>query len=149
MRRITLAVALCLAGTAHCQTLYRCVHGGIDSYQQSPCPPSSRTVSATEVAPEAPPTDVERRRRLDKAEQDRAESAFLSHQAGTDQASVSRRSASHRLPRRQTSGRSRDGDSCEAARIASNAARKALGLGRTYNDLQRLDESVRAACSRG
>ena len=146
MRTITLAAALCLAGTAHCQTLYRCAHGGIDSYQQSPCPPSSRTVSATEVAPETPPTDVERRRRRDKAEQDRAESAFLSHQAGTDDTGTVRRSTGYRSTRRGVSSR-RDG--CQAAKDARTAVRSAMGLDRTFELLKRLDDSVREACSHG
>lgn len=146
MRRITLAAALCLAGTAHCQMLYRCAHAGIDSYQQSPCPPGSRMVSAFPASPEPPPTDAERRLRVERAEQDRAESAFLSHQAGTDLASVRQRSAaSYRSPRRRTSA-ANHGDTCRVAKEARAAARQALGLSRTYDALRRLDEGVRSAC---
>jgi hypothetical protein len=142
---MTFAAMLCLSGMAHAQTLYRCSRGSIHSYQQTACPPSWKTLGTMQVAPEPPPTALEQRQRVEKAEQDRAESAFLSHQAGMD-VSVSRRYPARRA---RTSGRLRNDDTCQTAVAASSAARKAIGWRRTYEDLQRLDQDTREACSRG
>ena len=145
MPRMTFVVVLlCLAGGAPAQTLYHCRTHGVSSYQQSPCPASSRMVSSMQTIPEPVPTESQRRMRAEQAVQDRAESAFLSHSAGTDAgtANGSKRAhaATHRLPQRSA---------CQDARATRTAALEVVGLKRTYDMLQRLDQTVADACRHG
>jgi hypothetical protein len=142
-RMMFVVMLLCEAGAAHAQTLYHCRAHGVSSYQQSPCPSSSRTVSSIETNPEPAPTESQRRAQVAQAEQDRAESAFLSHSAGTDS-----RPANNRSAVRRTSWRSPQRSACQEARAARSASLKAVGLNRTYDMLRNLDESVTEACKR-
>ena len=137
-------VLLCLGGMARAQTLYHCRSHGVSSYQQSPCPASSRMVGSMETVPEPAPSDSQRRARIEQAEQDRAESAFLSHSAGTDYGSQQIRSRARRV-----SVRPPQRNACQDARTAQSTALKALGLKRTYGELQSLDQAVAAACRHG
>ena len=143
-RMALVSILLSVAGMAQAQTLYRCRAHGVDSYQQSPCPGFSRMVGSIETVPEPEPTEMQRRARIEQAEQDRAESAFLSHSAGTDRgAAISRnpvRGTSRHLPQRRP---------CQEARATRNASLKAVGLNRTYDLLRNLDESVSEACRHG
>lgn len=142
-RTMLVFVLLCLGGMAHARTLYHCRAHGISSYQQSPCPSSSRLVDSMETVPEAAPSESQRRDRMEQVEEDRAESAFLSRSAGTDFRSTTVRSA------RSAAGRQPQRNACQEARTARNAALKALGLKRTYDMLQSLDQSVANACRHG
>lgn len=142
-RKTFVVVLLCLTGVAQAQTLYHCRAHGISSYQQSPCPASARMVSSIETTPEPAPTESQQRARVKQAEQDRAESAFLSHSAGTDYRSTTERSA------RSAVGRKPQRNACQEARTAKSAALKVLGLKRTYDRLQSLDQSVADACRHG
>lgn len=142
MPRMTFVVVLlCLTGVSHAQTLYHCRAQGISSYQQSPCPASARMVSSIETIPEAAPTESQQRARVQQAEQGRAESAFLSHSAGTDTGAVNRPQRARKVTRRVRSA-------CQEARSARNAALEAAGLNRTYDLLHNLDQSVAVACRR-
>lgn len=144
MPRTTLVVMLlCVAGVARAQTLYHCRAHGVDSYQQAPCPASSRMVNAIETIPEPPPTEIQRRARVEQAVQDRAESAYLSHSAGTD-----RGPSNDRNPARRPSRRSPQRNACQDARAARKASLEAVGLDRTYDMLHNLDQSVSQACRR-
>ena len=143
-RPVFVFVLLCLGGMAHAQTLYHCRAHGVSSYQQSPCPASSRLVDSMQTVPEAAPSESQRRARIEQAEQDRAESAFLSHSAGTDYGATTSRSRT-----RSVSGRTTPRNACQEARTAKAAALKALGLNRSYDMLRSLDQSVANACLRG
>jgi hypothetical protein len=147
MRRILLASLLCVWGPGHTQTLYRCFAHGVDSFQQSPCPASAKTISAIEVSPEPVPTDAQRRERARKAEQDRSESEFLSRMAGTDRLGLASRSPGGRRTA-HVSGITARSDACQTARAARDMARRALGLNRTIDSLRQLDQGVAVACGR-
>ena len=142
-RKKLVVVLLCLTGVAQAQTLYHCRAHDVSSYQQSPCPASSRMVRSIETIPEPAPTESQQRAHIQQAEQDRAESAFLSHSAGTDAGSANRpqrpRKVTRRVPQRSA---------CQEARTARNAALEAAGLNRTYDMLHNLDQSVAEACRR-
>jgi hypothetical protein len=137
-----MVVVLLLAGAADAQTLYKCVSKEMVSYQQTPCPPSARTVRSIQTAPEPPPTATQLAEQRRKAQQDRAESAFLSHLAGTDQprsARVSPRRIAARDPRKSA---------CDAAKKSREHTLRAVGLDRSLDLLRRLDDEVAEACLR-
>jgi len=151
MRRI--AIATCIAatfqlGAADAQTLYKCASRTGNSYQQSPCAAASRLVESMVTMPEPGPSAAQLAERARKAEEDRAESAYLSHLAGTDQIAMS-----YRTPRyaRSTArvGRGSRNDDCRLARATRKATLQAVGLNRTYDLLRRLDDEVSKACGRG
>lgn len=150
MRGIVFAICIAAAWqptAAHAQTLYKCAAKSGNSYQQSSCPGTARTLATIDVAPEPPPTATQLAQRARKAEQDRAESAFLSHLAGTDQPpaiyrTTRARTSSSRLPRRSTAS------GCALAKVTRKAALQAVGLDRTYDLLRRLDEEVARTCNR-
>jgi hypothetical protein len=141
---VFVSVLLCLGGMARAQTLYHCRAQGVSSYQQSPCPASSRMVGSVETAPEHAPSESQRRARIERAEEDRAESAFLSHSAGTDNGTTKSPGRKGRV-----SGRTSQRNACQEARTAKSTALKALGLKRSYDVLQSLDRSVADACRHG
>ena len=142
-RMVFVLVLLCLGGMARAQTLYHCRAHGVSSYHQSPCPASARMVDSIQTVPEPAPTESQRRARIEQAAQDRAESAFLSHSAGTDYRPTTPRST------RNLAGHPLRRNACQDARTAKSAALKALGLNRTYDILQSLDQSVANACRHG
>lgn len=151
MRRIVAIACIAAAfqpAAANAQTLYKCASRTGNSYQQSPCAPSTRTVESMVTAPEPPPSAAELAQRQRKAEQDRAESAFLSHLAGTDQMPMSYRTGRYPGSRRVTRRDSRN-DDCKLAKAARKAALQSVGMSRTYDLLRRLDEQVSTACAQG
>jgi uncharacterized protein DUF4124 len=143
MRRIVLTIALSCVPMAYAQTLYQCADGNGNRYQQTPCTGSVRLVRTLETSPEPPPTRQELEQRASKAAQDRAESAFLSHLAGTDDESMryvrgdrsSRRRSVSRLP-----------DACDRARARRMHRLADLTLDRSVDLFRRLDAAVAAAC---
>jgi len=151
MRRIV--IAACVAAglqlsPAHAQSLYKCASRAGNSYQQSPCAASSKTVETMVTVPDPQPTATQLAERARKAEQDRAESAFLSHLAGTDQVPVSYRAPRYgRSMARST--RSPRSDGCQLAKSTRKATLETVGLSRTYDLLRRLDDEVNHACGRG
>lgn len=153
MRRIAIAAALLLASAADAQTLYKCVSGHSTSYQQEPCPRTARMIRSIETVPEPPPTAAQLAEQARKAERDRAESAFLSHLAGTDQMRTAYRSSGHRFSGYRSSGRAwaqRDPqqDGCNAAKATRGNVLRAVGLSRTVDLLRKLDDDVAEACKR-
>jgi hypothetical protein len=153
MRRIAFACAVALQfhSAADAQTLYKCVARASVSYQQTPCPTATRTVRTIETTPERPPTAAERAARDRKARQDRAESAFLSHVAGTDRLAVIERGcASRGVPTRALRRRARNhignGTACEAAKANRERTLRRVGFERNIDLLRRLDAEVAEAC---
>jgi hypothetical protein len=143
MRRIAFVVFVStLAGAAHAGTIYKCVSRAGVSYQQAPCPASTRTARTIEATPEPSPTAADLAEREKKAQRDRAESAYLSHLAGTDQ----------RAAYRGTARRRGDADQGQAACRSAEANRdrtlQRVGLKRTFDLLRKLDEQVAQACRR-
>ena len=153
MRRIATAACMFAAfqfGAADAQTLYKCASRTGNSYQQSPCAASSRLVESMVTVPEPRPTAAQLAEHARKAEQDRAESAFLSHLAGTDQIPMPYRAPRY-ASRSTARGRrsSHDGDRCRLAKATRKTTMQAVGLGRTYDLLRRLDAEVSEACAHG
>jgi hypothetical protein len=146
MRRIAMVVALLLAGAAHGQTLYKCVSRDLTSYQQTPCPRSARTVRSIHTVPEPPPTSAERVQQRQKAQDDRAESAFLSHLAGTDQWGSRRTSVNRSAGRRTRHDRFKD--ACDTATKHRERTLHKVGLDRGLDLSRRLDDEVAEACRR-
>ena len=146
MRWIAMVVMLLLAGAGHGQTLYKCVSRDLTSYQQTPCPLSARTISSIQTVPEPPPTPAQRAERRLKAHEDRAESAFLSHLAGTDEPPFIGASAYRRASRVATRGKQTS--ACNTAKKSRERTLRAVGLNRNLDLLRRLDDNVAEACQR-
>lgn len=142
MRRIAVVtIALSCVSIGHAQTLYQCAGHDGNSYQQTPCAASVHLVRTLETLPEPPPSREQLEARDRKAAQDRAESAFLSHLAGTDMVSYVR---SNRTRSRLTSGG--HPDRCGRAKTIRAQRLADISLGRTVDLLRRLDADVAAAC---
>lgn len=151
MRRIATAACIAAAsmasGALQAQALYICASSTGHSYQQTACGPSSRLVGTLVTTPEPPPTAAALAERASRAQEDRAESAFLSHLAGTDQLLVARRSATrHGRPSRARSDHRED--ACRSARADRTRVLRTVGLGRTIDLLRSLDAAVWTACNR-
>lgn len=137
-RLLMLALALCADVSA--QTVHKCVgRDGAASYQSRPCAKDAREVRSYEAAPEPPPSAEQLRALEQRRARERAESAFLSHRAGTDRSVIERA----RLVRERPA---RSAGACEAAKSARQQTLDAVGLKRNYELLSRLDANVRAAC---
>ncbi|GAA5074124.1 DUF4124 domain-containing protein [Lysobacter panacisoli] len=129
---------LCASAQAH--VVHKCVAPGATvSYQDTPCPEGEREHGSWDAMPEPPPSAEELRAQEERRRSGREESEFFSRRAGTSGTGVAR-FAPQRAPR--TSGAS----SCDAAKAKRQRRLDAVGLKRTYELLQKLDEEVRAAC---
>lgn len=152
MRRIAFAfacaVALQLASAADAQTLYKCIVRASVSYQQTPCPTAARTVRTIETTPEPRPTAAELATWDRKARQDRAESTFLAHMAGTDRLAASSQGSSSGRSRRQGSNHGQIDSACQGAKSKREHTLQRVGLDRTVALLRQLDEDVAEACAR-
>jgi hypothetical protein len=144
MRRTALTIMLA-AGNLHAQTLYECAGRTGHAYQQTPCTKTMRQVRTMETIPEPAPTPAQRAERAQRLAQDRAESAFLSHLAGTDRGPSGVNFRNARSGRRETA-RSEDRDECSAAKASRKRVLRAVGLDRTMELLSRLDAEVAEAC---
>jgi hypothetical protein len=145
-------VAASGTGTLQAQALYICATSTGNSYQQVPCGGSERLVRSLVTSPEAPPSAAVLAQRSKEAEEDRAESAFLSRRAGTDQANAprgDRRTAVARARRHASASREylQAADACRTARADRGRVLQAVGLERTIELMRRLDAAVWAACS--
>lgn len=127
MKRLLVLLVLCLCpGLASAGTLYRCVgSGGQVSYLATPCAAGQRMDRNIEFAPEPDSKPM----------------------------ATSRRQGSGSAPRRSKSTSRRGGsgsrpsvDACQQAKAKREQQLERLGLKRTFADLSRLDEPVRAAC---
>lgn len=140
MRHIFL-MALLLASSLHAQTLYKCVSkSGGTSFQQQPCPAKSRVARTIYTQPVPPMTAVQLRQLKRKKQQDRAESAYLSHLAGTDVAPAPLRWSNSTYSETRASR-------CAAAKAFRDQQERQLGLKRNYDILRALQQPVNAACN--
>ncbi len=140
---VLLAIALSCSFAADAQTLYQCAGPDGNSYQQEPCTASRRMVRAIQITPEPTPTPQQLAQRARKAAEDRAESQFLSHLAGTDQLwGYSTRSG--RSPRRRSGAGLPD--PCSRAMTGREHRLALAGLDRNVDLLRRLDADVDIAC---
>jgi hypothetical protein len=145
-------VAASGTGALQAQALYICVSSTGNSYQQVPCGPSARLVRSLVTSPEPPPTAAMLAQRSQKAEQDRAESAFLAHRAGTDRISLQAQSGARfpSIPRARRYAVRNDpeaADGCRTARADRKRVLQEVGLARTIELMRRLDATVWEACS--
>jgi len=145
---VTCIAAVFQLGAAQSQTLYKCASRTGNSYQQSPCGASSRMLESMVTVPEPPPSAAQLAEQARKAEQDRAESAFLSHLAGTDQLSMPYRASRYRRASSAPARRDAHGDDCGLAKATRKSTLQAVGSSRTYELLRRLDDEVAKACVR-
>ena len=150
MRQIAFAgaVVLLFASAADAKTLYKCMSRVGVSYQQTPCLPAARTVLTIETAPEPAPTAAELTQRDRKARQDRAESEFLSHLAGTDRLATVQRGSAPKNLRQHAGSRSRNDTACQAAKVNREHTLQRVGLDRNIDLLRRLDNDVEQSCGR-
>ncbi|WP_147653920.1 DUF4124 domain-containing protein [Vulcaniibacterium gelatinicum] len=138
MRAVILAGGMLFAGTGQAQVLYKCMGGdGVPSYQSQPCAQGRRIEKIYDATPDTPER-IEASRRAQRHAAEQAER--LSRMAGTD-----------RQPRivyrgTRVSQAERDRAACEDAKAHREATLRAVGLARTYELLQKLDEHVRAVC---
>lgn len=140
MRGLLVAATLLLSCTAQAETLFKCVgKGKAISYQSQPCAPGQSVAKSMDYVPEPPPTPQQRRAMYLREQRDKAESAYLSGLAGTSRSRKSYATGT-RLPAEQSNA------ACEAAKRSRQQVLDQIGLSRTYELLQRLDEDVRAAC---
>lgn len=139
MRRI-LVLALFVSMPASAQHLYRCIdYQGAVSIQDKPCPAAARETKRVELHAYEE-TATSRAARADAIERARA-----SREAGGFKPAAtapSRRQASRSSPWAPD----RNNQACENAKAHRKRTLEILGLKRTYDDLQRLDEGVRRAC---
>lgn len=119
---------------AGAQQVYKCVDGkGSASYQSTPCAPTHKTVKAWDatpepVAPYRPPAQPAAQR-----SQSRRTSTVSGRGRGPSGSSISVENAGN-------------AKACQAAKAKRDATLQKVGLKRTYDLLQRLDEAVRNAC---
>src|SRR5690606_15492544 len=142
MKGVLTIVLLTAMSPVGAQNLYRCVDytGGV-SIQDAPCPASSRETRRVAVDPYEE-TETSRAARSDAVRRARA-----SRQVGSFQPA----SKAVRTPSRPTPmpwDPDRNNKACEHAKAHREAMLRILGLKRTYEDLQRLDEAVYRACKR-
>jgi len=131
--RAFVLLALCLAGPAAAQQVYKCVDGGNTVYQSDPCA-SGRAEKRWDAVPEAPNPDRQARLAAMQRELE-----------------VRRRSGTRvRSPQGAVSGvaisQYRDPHACEAAKAQRAAAFEAAGSRRTFELTRRMDDRVFDAC---
>ncbi len=114
------------------ETLYRCIApSGAVSYQGQACAADSRLDRTLEYRPDPEPTRIE----VPAPDRPRARTA-QSYRAYRSFRRRSRRAVVSATPSAR----------CHAAKAKRRAALERLGLARTYAQLSRLDEPVRAVC---
>jgi hypothetical protein len=97
-----------------------------------------------DVTPDPPMSAAQHADRAVRLEQDRIESAFLSHMAGTDRMDGIQSSSRRRTPRGSRTARVLD--RCSAAKEKRETVLRSVGLARTFDLLRKLDGDVAAAC---
>lgn len=136
MRSLVLVLML-LASQVHAQAVYKCVdEKGRTAYMSQPCDGSSRVVKTYDAVPDSEDDErraaAELRRRHDQAAQ-------LSEIAGTNTRAMGGGWSPGAVPDARRA-------KCDAAKAHRESMLRAVGLGRTYELLQDLDEQVREAC---
>lgn len=139
MRALILSSMVLVVSAANAQQVYKCVGGKNVSYQSTPCGATQIIARQWNATPEPEPSREELHQRQLKREHERAESAWLSRAAGTDQVRSVRRS---RGSVHAQSGMSR----CDAAKARRETRLKSVGLKRTFDLLRKLDDAVYEAC---
>lgn len=139
MRALILSSMVLVASAANAQQVYKCVGGKNVSYQSTPCGATQIVARQWDATPEPEPSTEELHQRQLKRERERAESAWLSRAAGTDQVRSVRRS------RGSVHGQSRM-SRCDAAKERRETRLKSVGLKRTFDLLRKLDDAVYEAC---
>ena len=139
MRALALLLMVLVASAANAQQVYKCVGGKNVSYQSIPCGATQIVARQWDAIPEPEPSTEELHQRQLKRERERAESAWLSRAAGTDQVRSVRRS------RGSVHGQSRM-SRCDAAKERRETRLKSVGLKRTFDLLRKLDDAVYEAC---
>lgn len=131
--RTFVLVALCWAGPAAAQQVYKCVDGGNTVYQSDPCA-SGQAVKSWDAVPETP--DPHGQARLDAMQREldarrRSRTRGRSAQGAVLGAAISQY---------------RDPHACETAKAQRAAAFEAAGLRRTFELTRRMDDRVFDAC---
>lgn len=141
MKRFLAAALLVALSPAGAQNLYRCVdYQGAVSIQDAPCPAGSRETKRVAVSAyeETASSRAARSAAVQRAQASRQAGSFVPG----SQARVSRQASP--MPWEPD----RNNKACEDAKAYREAMLRILGLKRTYEDLQRLDEGVYRACKR-
>lgn len=139
MRASMLLVMVMAASAANAQQVYKCVSGKDVSYQSAPCGATQTVAGQWDATPEPEPSAEELKQLELKRKHGRAESAWLSHVAGTDRARSVHRG-------RQSSSVRSSLSRCDVAKARREAKLKSVGLKRTFDLLRKLDDSVYEAC---
>lgn len=139
MRAVMMPLIFFIASNASAQQVYKCVRGSEVSYQSAACDGTQKVARQWDATPEPEPTADELRQRQLKNQIDQAESTWLSRAAGTDRM----RSASNQ---RNAGSRKSSMSRCDAAKARREAKLKSVGLKRTFDLLQKLDDAVNDAC---
>ncbi|MBU8974521.1 DUF4124 domain-containing protein [Lysobacter sp. MMG2] len=133
-----LLLAALMCGSASAQVVNKCMgKGGAVHYYSGPCPAGYQHAKTWDATPEQPPTNEELWRRYYQRKQGEADSRYLSGLAGTSSGAVG-----HRV---RADG-ARSASACDAAKASRESTLAAVGMRRTYELLQQLDDSVREAC---
>lgn len=142
MKRFLAIALLILMSPVGAQNLYRCVdyRGGV-SIQDAPCPATSRETRrvAIDAYEETETSRAARSSAIRRAQASRQAGSFLP-------ASKATRAQSRARPMPWEPDR--NNKACEDAKAYRETMLRILGLKRTYEDLQRLDEGVNRACKR-
>jgi len=139
MRQGLLLTAALMCGSVSAQVVNKCVgKGGAVGFYSGPCPAGYQQAKTWDAKPEAPPTNEELWRRYYERKQGEADSRYLSKLAGTSRTGAT----VHRV--RLDGGR--NAAACDAAKASRESTLTAVGMRRTYELLQQLDNNVREAC---
>jgi len=112
--------------------------GGAVGFYSGPCPAGYQQAKTWDAKPDPEPTYEQLQAREYQRQQAAAESAYLSRRAGTSGGGAS----GHRV---RMDG-ARNAAACDAAKASRESTLAAVGMRRTYDLLQRLDNNVREAC---
>lgn len=138
MKLFISAILLAVSFPVSAQIVYKCVDWkGHSTYQSQPCPSQSKNEKAWVAVPDPVLTDEQIRQRAATTHSQAARDAHDRRSRGSAPAP-----SSARIPAQYAKDESR----CEDAKASRKATLDRVGLKRTYNLLQRLDDKVREAC---
>lgn len=138
MKPFITAILLAASFPATAQIVYKCVDWkGHSTYQSQPCPLQSKNEKAWVAVPDPVLTDQQIRHRAVATPAQASRDAYNRQNYGSSPASVATR-----VPAQYAKDESR----CENAKANRKAILDSVGLKRTYDLLQRLDDEVNRAC---
>ena len=138
MKLIIPAFLLAASIPASAQIVYKCIDWkGHSTYQSQPCPSQSRNEKAWVAVPDPVLTDAQIRQRASVTQAQSARDAYDRQNYGSAPAPVAAR-----IPTQYA----KDDARCENAKAHRKAILDSVGLRRTYDLLQRLDDEVNRAC---